>query len=190
MKKKLPTIVFNFILMLLLVFIDQFSKYYFSTNLVNGKEIVIWEDVLKLVSAHNTGAVWSILSDSTTFLTYLTIIEIILVFVLYFFIPFGNKRLKPLRYITVFVLAGAFGNLIDRIRLKYVYDFIYFELIDFPVFNIADCYITVSMILLLVLVIFYYKDEDFSFIKFLSSKKNSAKEADTEADKETDEERA
>ena len=64
----------------------------------------------------------------------------------------------------MFVTAGAIGNLIDRIRLNYVVDFLYFELIDFPVFNVADCYITVSMFLLVILVLFYYKDEDFSLI--------------------------
>ena len=58
-------------------------------------------------------------------------------------------------------MAGAIGNLIDRISLKYVVDFIYFELIDFPIFNIADCYLTVSSFLLIILAIFYYKENDF-----------------------------
>ena len=68
------------------------------------------------------------------------------------------------------ITAGGIGNLIDRVRLNYVVDFIYFSLIDFPVFNVADIYVTVSMFLLLILVLFYYKDEDFQFLKWKREK--------------------
>ena len=68
------------------------------------------------------------------------------------------------------ITAGGIGNLIDRVRLNYVVDFIYFSLIDFPVFNVADIYVTVSMFLLLILVLFYYKDEDFQFLKWKRDK--------------------
>ena len=67
-------------------------------------------------------------------------------------------------FLSVFIIAGALGNLIDRVFLHYVIDFLYFELINFPVFNVADCYITVSMFVLAFLMIFYYKEEDFSSI--------------------------
>ena len=54
--------------------------------------------------------------------------------------------------------------MIDRVRLNYVIDFLYFKLIDFPIFNVADIYATVSVALLIVLSLFYYKDEDFEQI--------------------------
>ena len=57
-------------------------------------------------------------------------------------------------------MAGAFGNCIDRIRLNYVVDFFYFKLIDFPIFNMADIYVTVSAVALILLVFIYYKEED------------------------------
>lgn len=63
------------------------------------------------------------------------------------------------------IAAGAVGNLIDRISLSYVRDFIYFSLIDFPVFNVADMYITCATFTLLLLSLLYYKEEDdFSFL--------------------------
>ena len=62
------------------------------------------------------------------------------------------------------LFSGALGNFIDRTFYGYVTDFIYFSLIDFPVFNIADIYVVCGGILLAVLVIFRYKDEDFYFI--------------------------
>ena len=62
--------------------------------------------------------------------------------------------------------------MIDRIWHGYVIDFFYFSLIDFPIFNVADIYVVVSMIALVLLIIFGYKDEDFSFLS-LKKKKES-----------------
>ena len=70
--------------------------------------------------------------------------------------------------------AGALGNFIDRVRLDYVVDFIYFSLIDFPIFNVADIYVTFICIAGLFLVFFgHMKEEDF---EFLSLKKSEKKE--------------
>ena len=57
-------------------------------------------------------------------------------------------------------LSGAFGNCIDRIRLNYVVDFLYFKLINFPIFNVADIYVTVAAFLLVILILIYYKEDD------------------------------
>ena len=65
----------------------------------------------------------------------------------------------------VLIFAGAIGNFIDRIRQGFVVDFLYFELIDFPIFNVADIYVTVGCILLILLLLFYYKDEELNFFK-------------------------
>ena len=54
--------------------------------------------------------------------------------------------------------------MIDRVQYNYVVDFFYFKLIDFPIFNVADIYVSVSCVLLAILVIFFYKDEDFDFL--------------------------
>ena len=54
--------------------------------------------------------------------------------------------------------------MIDRVRLNYVIDFLYFELIDFPIFNVADIYVTIAAFAMIVLGTFYYKDEDYDLI--------------------------
>ncbi len=54
--------------------------------------------------------------------------------------------------------------MIDRLRLNYVVDFFYFELIDFPIFNVADCYVVIACFLFVILILFYYKDEDLQFL--------------------------
>ena len=57
-------------------------------------------------------------------------------------------------------MAGAAGNCIDRVMQQYVVDFLYFKLINFPIFNVADIYVTVGTLLLAVLMLFYYKEEE------------------------------
>jgi signal peptidase II len=63
--------------------------------------------------------------------------------------------------VLMLISAGAVGNLADRVFLGYVRDFIYFSLINFPVFNVADIYVTAGTVVLVLLVLFCYKDEDF-----------------------------
>ena len=79
----------------------------------------------------------------------------------------------------MFIIAGGIGNLIDRIVNKYVVDFIYFYLINFPIFNVADCFVTVATILLALFLLFYYDEKDLKLVEeyirpdFLKKKKES-----------------
>ena len=81
-----------------------------------------------------------------------------------------------LKVILLLFVAGAIGNLIDRICQNYVVDFFYFKLIDFPIFNVADIYVTVAAIMFIVLCLFYYKEEDFEFLFPDKGKKCNKKE--------------
>ena len=95
---------------------------------------------------------------------YILTIAMVCAFIWFFISLPNNKRFVYLDWILVFMSAGAIGNLIDRISQQFVVDFLYFKLIDFPIFNVADIYVTCSAILLLILGVFYYKDEDFEMI--------------------------
>lgn len=82
-----------------------------------------------------------------------------------FILKSPNTVLSPLICTALVLAAGAVGNLIDRVFRGYVIDFIYFSLIDFPVFNVADIYVVCSGIFLVFCVCFKYKDEnDFRFL--------------------------
>lgn len=161
----------HMIYFILLIALDQVTKYWARTSLQKEGPISIIPGVLKLQYHENTGAVWGIMTGKTEILTIISLILLFLLLFVYFRIP-QNKRLLPVQIIWLFITAGAIGNLIDRITLKYVVDFVYIELIDFPIFNIADNYITLSSILLLILGIFYYKEEDFSFIENIFRKES------------------
>ena len=65
---------------------------------------------------------------------------------------------KTFRFGLILIVAGGIGNIIDRFLLGHVRDFIYFELIDFPVFNIADSCLTIGCVLVIIYVIYYVKD--------------------------------
>lgn len=160
----------HLILFIFIVGIDQAVKLWVRHTLMNQEPLVIIPKVLSLQYHENTGAVWGILSGKVQFLSIFTLIILLLIVFFYFKIP-QTKRLTALRVITVFILGGALGNLIDRFLLGHVVDYIYFEIIDFPLFNIADSCLTVASALLLILALFVYKDEDFAFLNQIFRKK-------------------
>ncbi len=104
-----------------------------------------------------------------------TLLMLMLMVLVYFRIPM-DKKYRWLRFILVLLTAGALGNLVDRLRLNYVIDFFYFELINFPIFNVADIYVTVGMGLLLILVLFYYKEEELEMLWPFRRKKDKSEE--------------
>lgn len=154
------------------VALDQFTKSLAVTHLADGP-IPIIKDVFELEYLENRGAAFGMLQNQQTFFLIVGIITLILVAILYVRMP-HSKHYLPLRICLVSIVAGAIGNMIDRIRLQYVIDFFYFKLIDFPIFNVADIYATCASIILIVLLIFYYKEEDidevYSALRFRNKK--------------------
>lgn len=149
----------------LLIILDQITKICAVNNLGNGKTVWLIKDVLCFHYLENTGAAFSILEGKMNFFFILTPIVCLLICYIYYKI-YMIEKFGPLQIICIFVIAGAIGNYIDRITNNYVVDFIYFSLIDFPIFNVADIYVTCAVIVLIILLMFYYKEEDLNKIKF------------------------
>lgn len=167
--------IIHLLLLILLIGLDQFTKYLVVIGLKGKDSIQLIPKVLQLHYHENTGAVWGIMSGKVSFLIISTTLIMVGMIALYFKIP-QAKRYNFLRILMVVITAGAIGNLIDRCIRNYVVDFIYFELINFPIFNVADIYVTVSAVLLILSSIFYYKDEDFDFLSKRESKINTNNE--------------
>lgn len=150
-----------FIPIILLILLDQLSKIWIVSNLKDKADIILIPNVLQLHYLENTGAAFSIMNHNMMWFFYIItpLISIVLFYILWKCA--GNKKYHLLYWIMIFLIAGAFGNYIDRIYQKYVVDFIYVSLINFPVFNIADIYVTCSVIMLFITVIFLYSEEDF-----------------------------
>ena len=168
-KKRLATFLLFLVSTAVLVAFDQWTKNLAVEHLKGQEDISLIPGVLCLHYLENRGAAFGIFQDQRTFLLILTAIILICVCYVLWRIP-SDKKYNLLKLLCVMITAGGIGNLIDRVRLNYVVDFIYFSLIDFPVFNVADIYVTTSMFLLLILVLCYYKDEDFQFLKWKREK--------------------
>lgn len=149
---------------LLLVFLDQYTKVLAVQALKGKPPIELLPGVLELYYLENTGAAFSLFRNAQWFFILVAAAAIVAIVALLHRIP-ATRRFAPLHVLLVLIASGACGNLIDRLRFSYVRDFIYFSLIDFPVFNVADIYVTVSTILLVLLVVFRYKDKDFEEIR-------------------------
>ncbi len=156
-------LVSGLVLILILTIFDRLSKIWAAKTLSQGFDIVLIPRVLELHYIENTGAAFSIMTGKILFFLIITVV--MCVFIVYVMLKTpAEKRFDPFFYCLVFLLSGALGNFYDRLFYHYVVDFIYFVLIDFPVFNVADIYVTVSMALIIVLILFYYNDEDMSRI--------------------------
>ena len=151
-----------------LIVLDQLTKLWALGALKGKNPIAIRPEVLELHYVENRGAAFGIMQNRQWFFLLITVVVLAVLIWLVPKIP-EDRHYLGFRMCLYFIGAGAIGNMIDRMFRKYVVDFIYFRLIDFPVFTVADIYVTVSAIVFLVLVLFYYKEDDYAF---LSRKKN------------------
>ena len=161
------TLPWQIILVIILVLADQLTKYLAVVHLKGQDSVVLIKGVLELYYLENQGAAFSMLQNQQVFFYVLTIIFLVVAGWFLAKVP-ATTKYTPLRISLLVLCAGAVGNLIDRVVHKYVVDFIYFVIIDFPVFNVADIYVTLGVIVLICLVLFHYKEKD---LKAITDKK-------------------
>ena len=113
------------------------------------------------------------LQNQKIFILFVGIVFLAVLLFFLFKLP-EQKKFRIVHVLLAVIIAGGIGNMIDRFRLDYVVDFISFVLINYPIFNVADIYVTVTFIVLVLLIFFYYKDEDFS----IYSRRQEQKHAD------------
>ena len=150
------------IIILVLTLLDQVSKHLVLTYLKGENDISLISGVLQLRYIENRGMAFGLFEGKIP-------VFVILFFCLFVYVYARIPRTRyylPLAVTSVIMVSGALGNFIDRVFRGYVVDFIYFSLIDFPVFNMADIYVVCSGILLVLLVCFKYRnDEDYDFLR-------------------------
>lgn len=153
----------------ILILLDQFTKHLAVQHLKDQMPVVIWKNVFELSYLENRGAAFGILQGKQWPLIIFTVIVLVIITYFYLMCIPSDRHFGLLNVIAILFFGGAIGNFIDRVMQGYVVDFFYFRLINFPVFNVADIYVTVAAILL-ILCLLFYKEEDFE--KILPSKKN------------------
>ena len=152
------------ILPLFLIAADQITKLLAVRDLKGAGPRDLIPGVLGLSYVENRGMSFGLLQGQRWLFIVITVLVCLLLVWLYLRIP-ETKRFRPLSVCVLFIFAGAVGNFIDRIRQGYVVDFLELRFISFPVFNIADCYITWTAVILACLLLFYYKEDELKEIR-------------------------
>ena len=153
----------DFILFSTGIILDQITKY-MAMGLENRPPIVLIENVLELHHTGNRGAAFGVLQGGRIYFIIIAAVVFIIIGWILKKIP-SDKKYGKLHIALSLILAGAAGNTIDRVIRGYVIDFIYFKIINFPIFNVADIYITVATFWLAAMILFFFKEEDFDFLR-------------------------
>lgn len=142
---------FYALISLLMIAADIVTKVLTVENMPLGSSIPLWDGVFHLTHIRNTGAAFSILSGQRFFLIALPLIVVLAVIA---YVIIKKPKNKILLLSLSMIVSGGIGNLIDRIRLGYVVDFLDFRLINFPVFNVADIWVTLGAAVFIALLLF------------------------------------
>lgn len=157
------------ILVILLVWFDQFTKKLAVDKLMNKEPFTIIKGVLEFDYLENRGVAFGMFQGQRFLILIVGAIVIVGLLFLLIKMPQGRK-FTIFHVIIAFIMAGGIGNIIDRTNLGYVIDFISFVLIDFPIFNVADCYVTCGVIAMCIMILFVFKEDDLEFLSFKKSK--------------------
>ncbi len=156
--------IISIIIILIFLALDQLSKIWAANDLSNTPlGVSIIDGVVSLYYIENTGISFSLLNSHTILIIIVTLI--ILALLCFVLIRTPKTHYYLLFSVTLSVIiAGALGNLIDRILRGYVIDFISLDIINFPVFNVADICVCLGLFILIIMIFVKYKDKDFEFI--------------------------
>ncbi len=150
--------ILEIVLTLGLIIIDQLTKLIIVNSFGLGESLTVIDSFFKLTHVHNTGAAWSVLQGARfVFVIVALLVSLYLIYYLY-----KNKSLKKYqRFVIILIVSGAIGNMIDRVLHGYVIDFLDFNIFgyDFPVFNFADCCLTIGVILFAIDTLFINKEQ-------------------------------
>ncbi len=151
--RKFCRLILYTVIILGIVIVDQLTKFLAVRYLMPVADIPIISGVVHLTYVENTGAAFGMMREYRWIFMSASTVAIIGI---YLFLVLYRLKIKTLLGISLsFIAGGGIGNMIDRVLLKYVVDFINFELIDFAVFNAADSFITVGAVLMMIYIIVY-----------------------------------
>lgn len=167
------------LLIALLTAFDQLTKYMITSSFELYESKMVIQNILSFTYIRNTGVAWGMFQGKR--IIFLVLTAVVLLFCFYIFANIAEqKKYRLLRIALIVLVSGAVGNMIDRIKLGYVVDFFCVEFIDFPIFNVADIFVVVSMIGIFLLIMFKYNNEEFDEI--LGIKKKNTQDDKIEKD--------
>ena len=154
------------VLSVFFVMVDQYTKHLAVIHLKHQEPLVIWQGVFELLYSENRGAAFGILQGQQGFFFIIGIFVLVVAAYVMVRLPsWKDSHYRWLGLCVILITAGAVGNMVDRILQGYVVDFLYFRLINFPIFNVADIYVTTATGVLAVLLLFFYTEEDLEILR-------------------------
>ena len=135
---------------------DQVTKYLTVANLALGERIPFLPGLIRFTYVQNTGAAFSSFEGQQWLFALIFVIFTVLLLWEYFKKPMPFSKLE--RWCIAAIYGGGLGNMIDRVRMGYVVDMIQTDFMDFPVFNVADCFITCGCFAMMVSLFFFNKE--------------------------------
>lgn len=143
---------FYILILIAILAVDILTKIFAVKSLLPIKTVPLWKDVFHLTYVENRGAAFGVFQNGRVFFIVVTVLVIAFgIFALYKY--YKNSKLPKIA--ITFIIAGATGNLIDRIFRGFVVDFLDFRLINFPVFNVADIFVVIGAVLFAIFIIFF-----------------------------------
>lgn len=147
-------------LAVIVVLLDQWTKWLIVKNMEYGERIAVWDPWFAILSHRNRGAAWGMLQGQMWIFIIVTLV--VIAGVIYYF--HKQAKGKPLFAISLMILlGGALGNFIDRLFRGEVVDFVDILVpiinYDFPIFNIADAALTISVVMLILVMLKEERDE-------------------------------
>ena len=162
-RKSIKIYIIPIIIIGLMTAFDQLTKFMITSSYELYESRTVIKNILSFTYIQNRGMAWGMLQGKRIIFVALTIIILFLCFAIYSNIA-DKAKYRLLRANMIILISGALGNMLDRIKLGYVIDFFEVKFIDFPVFNVADIYVVVSMIMIFILIMFKYSNEEFDEI--------------------------
>lgn len=151
--KNLKTFVLPISFVALLLGLDQLTKHLAVIYLKPIGTFHIIEGVLSLQYWENSGMAFGLFQGGRWFFVVFTIA--VLAFIIYYYITLPNTRHRPAaRFFLLMLIGGALGNFVDRLLQGHVVDFIFFSLINFPIFNLADVFLVVAVFAIAAITLF------------------------------------
>ncbi|MDO4459421.1 MAG: signal peptidase II [Clostridia bacterium] len=148
-------LIIYFLVIAALVAVDQIIKYFVVSNLAPVHSVNLIQNFLSFTYTENTGAAFGMFSNNSIVFAVITVI--ISAGIIMFLLKYKKQNWLSVSS-SLMIIAGGIGNLIDRVRLQYVIDYIYFHFFGY-IFNFADCLITVGVAMFAVFVIFFMDKE-------------------------------
>ncbi len=146
-----------YIIAIFLVAIDQISKFFTLKFLKPVLSVKVLDGIFSLTYVENRGAAFGILQNARWVFIVATTLAIILM--IWYKLKYKPDN-KLLNVSLCLILSGAVGNMIDRIFRGYVVDMLEVTFIDYPVFNVADCFVVIGAILICIYILFIYKEPE------------------------------